>query len=110
MPFITFIYRVGQNPKTYYGKCMFDYISDDHEGLDNEVKYILKEGLNEYRKQNGIPKIKSKIMIGVLSFSYNNVVPTFSTTDEIKCFDFYKNYDGSIYVNGKELTTKATDE
>ena len=55
MPFITFIYKVGKNPKTYYGKYCFDYISDDHEGLDNEVKYILKQSLNQYRTQNNIP-------------------------------------------------------
>jgi hypothetical protein len=42
MPFITFIYRVGKNQKTYYCKYCSDYISDDHEGLDIEVKYILK--------------------------------------------------------------------
>jgi hypothetical protein len=101
MPFITFIYRVGKNPKTYYGKYCLDYISDDHDGLDNEVKYILKEGINEYRKQNNMPKLKSKIMIGVLSFSSNQFIPTFSTNDEIKCFDFYRNYHGQIYVNGK---------
>ncbi len=101
MPFITFIYRVGKNPKTYYGKCCFDYISDDHEGLDNEVKYILKQCINEYRKQNNIQKIKSKIMIGILSLSANKNIPTYSTKDEIKCFDFYKTYDGQMYINGK---------
>ena len=41
MPFITFIYKVGKNPKIYYGKYCIDYISDDHDGLDNEVKYTL---------------------------------------------------------------------
>ena len=101
MPFIPFIYRVGKNPKTYYGKCCFDYISDDHEGLDNEVRYILKQGINEYRKQNNIQKIKSKIEIGILSLSANAIIPTNSTNDEIKCFDFYKNYDGQMYINGK---------
>lgn len=101
MPFITFIYRVGKNPKTYYGKCCFDYISDDHEGLDNEVKYFLKQGLNDYRKKNNIQKIKSKIMIGILSLSQNKIIPTYSTNYEIKCFDFYKNYDGQMYINGK---------
>ena len=100
MLFITFIYKVGKNPKRYYGKCCFDYISDDHDGLDNEVKYILKQYLNEYRKQHNIQKIKSKIMIGVLSLSANENIPTYSTNDEIKCFDFYKNYDGQVYVNG----------
>ena len=63
MPFITFIYKVGKNYKTYYGKYCFHDISDDHEGLDHEVKYILIKGLNEYRKQNNIPKLMKHIMI-----------------------------------------------
>lgn len=101
MPFITFIYKVGKNYKTYYGKYCVNYISDDHEGLDNEVKYKLIEGLNEYRKKKNIKKIKSKIMIGILSFSSNNIIPTYSTNNEIKCFDFYCDYDNKIYINGK---------
>jgi hypothetical protein len=102
MPFITFIYKVGKNYKTYYGKYCFDCISDDHEGLDNEVKYILEKGLNEYRKKNNIQKLKSKnIIIGILSFSSNQIIPTYSTDNEIKCFDFYYNYDDNIYINGK---------
>ena len=101
MPFITFIYKVGKNYKTYYGKYCFDYISDDHEGLDNVVKNILLNGLNDYRKKNNIQKLKSKIIIGILSFSSNDIIPTDSTDDEIQCFDFYYgNYD-KIYINGK---------
>lgn len=101
MLFITFIYRVGKNPKTYYGKCCYDTISDDHEGLDNEVKYILKQGLNKFRNKNNIKELKSKLLIGILSFSHNQIIPTFSTNNEIKCFDFYKTFDDKIYVNGK---------
>ena len=101
MPFITFIYKVGKNYKTYYGKYCFDYISDDHEGLDNEVKYILIKGLNEYRKKNNIQELKTKIVIGILSFSSNNIIPTYSTDNEIKCFDFYYDSDNKIYINGK---------
>jgi len=100
MPFITFIYKVGKNPKTYYGKCCLDYISDDHTGLDNEVKYILTQGLNKYREQNNLQKRKSKITIGVLSFSSNNIIMTYSSPKEIKCFDFYYTYDKKTYVNG----------
>ena len=103
MPFITFIYKVGKNNKTYYGKYCNDYISDDHDGLDNEVKYELMQGLNEYRKQNNIQKIKLKIMIGVLSFSSNNDVPTYSSDNEKKCFDFYRDCDNKIYINGKHI-------
>jgi hypothetical protein len=101
MPFITFIYKVGKNNKTYYGKYCADYVSDDHEGLDNEVKCILINGLNKYRKQNNIQKIKSKINIGILSFSSDILIPTYSSNDEIKCFDFYYDYDNKIYINGK---------
>ena len=103
MPFITFIYKVGKNYKTYYGKYCFDYISDDHEGLDNEVKYILIKGLNEYRKNNNMKEFKSNIIIGILSFSSNDNIPIYSTDDEIKCFDFYRNYDGKIFINGKSI-------
>jgi len=101
MPFITFIYKVGKNYKTYYGKYCFDCISDDHDGLDNEVKDILIKGLNDYRNKNNIQKLKTKIIIGILSFSSDNIVPTYSTDNEIKCFDFYYNYDNKIYINGK---------
>jgi len=101
MPFITFIYKVGKNSKTYYGKYCFDYISDDHDGLDNEVKHILKKGLNEYRKKNNSKELKSKIIVGILSFSSNRIIPTYSTDNEKKCFDFYYNYDDKIYINGK---------
>jgi len=103
MPFITFIYKVGKNPRTYYGKYCFDYISDDHEGLDNEVKYILEQSLNKYRTNNN-KKIISKLMVGILSFSSSKTTPTYSTDNEINCFDFYKiynNYNEKIYINGK---------
>jgi hypothetical protein len=104
MPFISFIYRVGKNPKTYYGKYWTDYISDDHEGLDKEVKPVLIKGLNDYRRKNNIPKIKSKIIIGVMSFSSSDCIPTSSSKNEIKCFDFYCVEDKNskkVYVNGK---------
>ena len=103
MTFITFIYKVGKNNKTYYGKYCPDYVSDDHEGLDKTVYYILLDGLNKYREQKNKPKLKTKITVGILSYSSNRIISTFSTTDEIKCFDFYCDYDNKIYVNGKLL-------
>ena len=103
MPFITFIYKIGKNPKTYYGKYCSDYISSNHEGLDNEVKYTLIDSINQFRKKKNLSKLRSKIIIGILSFSSNDVIPTYSTNDEIKCFDFYKNEESQIYINGKIL-------
>ena len=100
MPFITFIYKVGKNPKKYYGKYCIDYMSDDHEGLDEEVKYILHIGLHEYRLSKGLKKREYKLKVGILSFSSNRVIPTYSTDADIEIFDFYHTYDNKIYING----------
>ena len=106
--FITFIYRIENNPKTYYGKYCTDYISDDHEGLDQEVSYRLLSGINKYRKQKKEEKItENNINIGVLSFSWNRYIPVYSSDKEIKCFDFYyennDNGDETFYINGKSV-------
>jgi len=103
MPFITFIYKIGKNPKTYYGKYYFYYISDDHDGLDIQVEYILKQGLNNYRKQKNFPEIKSKLKIGILSFSSDPNISVDCTKNEIKCFDFYYTYNDKTYINEKLL-------
>jgi len=101
MPFITFIYRIGNNKKTYYGKYTTNYISDDHEGLDDEIIPIIIDGLNKYRNKRNFPKI-SKIYVGIMSFSISENIPTYSSDKEISCFDFYyKNYkESKLYING----------
>ena len=112
MPFISFIYRVGKSKKTYYGKYCSDYISDDHEGLDTEVKYSLLKGLKKYNEEknqeknqekNEKPKKNLKVIVGVLSFSSSKHIPTYSSENEMKCFDFYHDYDNKIYINGKKI-------
>jgi len=104
MPFITFIYKIRQN--TYYGKYMTNCISDDHEGLDTVVRPYLVNGLNKFRKQNNLSKLKTKVKIGIISLSTNNIIPTYSSDAEKKVFDFYCedfNYNPQIYINGKEI-------
>ncbi len=102
MSFITFIYKVGKSPKTYYGKYWSEYISDDHEGLDNEVRSELQRALHTYRQQKSErPVSKPKVIIGVLAFVSDEYVPAYSTENEIKCFDFYRTYDKKIYINGR---------
>ena len=106
MPFITFIYKIGNNNKTYYGKYSTDYVSDDHEGLDIEVRTYLINGINKYRTKKALPKLHSNVIIGVLSFSSNRYIPDYSSDDEIKCFDFYcieDNYKTTTYINGKQV-------
>jgi hypothetical protein len=100
--FITFIYRVGKSPKTYYGKYYGSDISDDHEGLDTEVIHCLCQGLNKYRSMNDMPKLSlNAVVVGVLSFSRDQYIPTYSSEKEIRCFDFYKDDKNRIYINGK---------
>ena len=108
MPFISFIYKIGNNSKTYFGKCLTDNINDEHSGLDIELKDVLVLGINEYRKQHNLSKIKKlhkKIKVGILYCSTNNNSIDYSSSEEIKCFDFYfvyyTNKEINIYINGK---------
>jgi hypothetical protein len=103
MPFITFIYRVGKNRRTYYGKYCSDYISDDHDGLDREIRHVLLRGLNAYRHSRQLRKLNTFVHIGVLSFSSDNITPVYSSDKEFSCFDFYCDYDNKIYVNGRPV-------
>lgn len=107
MPFITFMYRIGNDKQIYYGKYVCDYISDDHNGLDKEIEYSLFNGLTQYNKQKNLPEINIKIYIGVLSFSHSNRIPTFSSDNEKMFFDFYyERYDFNdikTFVNGEQV-------
>jgi len=108
MPFITFIYRIAHNKQIFYGKYIYEGISDDHEGLDREIEPTLIDGINDYRKQKGLSKLIKKVFIGVLSFSMNEYIPTYSSDAEIKCFDFYHIKHiikkDETYLNGKLIT------
>ena len=93
--FITFIFKLKNT--TYYGKYYTDYISPDHEGLDEEVKSYLLKGISEYQKQENLPDIKEYIKedikedvnIGVISVCNHKYISIHSTNEERKCFDFY---------------------
>ena len=107
MSFITFIYRINNDPKIYYGKYVTDYISQDHEGFDLIVKNNLIDGLTAYRIKNKLSDVEyndSNIKVGVMSCTYDNYIPSYSSNDEIFCFDFYEiklNYNTKTYINGE---------
>ena len=97
---IAFIYRIGNSKNVYYGKYVSEGISDDHDGLDLEIKPFLIAGLKKYRKKKNLSEKKLKVSIGILSFSEYS----YTSKQEIKCFDFYyREYgcDYETYVNGK---------
>jgi hypothetical protein len=54
MIFLTFIYKIKNNTRTFYGKYCTKYISNDHEGLDLEVKEKLINAINIYIEKNEI--------------------------------------------------------
>ncbi len=99
--FITFIYKIDS--KIYFGKYVTDYISPDHNGLDNIIMPLLQRGLNNV-----------DIKIGILSLSdviHLPFTPSYATDNEIHTFDFYckmENFAISIYING-ELVISESD-
>jgi hypothetical protein len=101
MPFITFIYRIEGNPRMYYGKHVTDSISDDHEGLDVDVKYELLRAINIYKTTKNAPNLnETQLTVGILSLSINKYIPTYSSEAEINCFDYYRDYHGQLFING----------
>jgi len=98
MPFITFFYRLKNDNSKYYGKFVSNYISDDHSGLDREMKSIVVYGINLLTMNITMDDVS----LGILSFSDHSYIPTYSSDDEIEMFDFY--YDDSIgYSTGKKI-------
>lgn len=108
MAYISFIYRIGSSRNVYYGKYVSNYFSDDHEGVDMEIADIVEEGIEEYRKQKGLSKLKKKINIGILSFSRDE--DGYCSAEEIQCFDFYYTKKYETYINGKLLVFKEKEE
>ena len=105
MSFVTFIYKVGDKSKSYYGKyCDNSSISKIHNDLVIELKEMLIKSLNDNRVKNNIPVLRpNKVTIGILAFSSSSDILNQLTADEIVCFDFYHDYEKNIYVNGRKL-------
>ena len=108
MASITFIYRIHNQSKAFYGKLVKPTLSDDHEGIDREVRNYVLSGLNAYRKQKNMAPFAdgSKLQIGILGMMNGNIY--FCTHDERTCFDFYarEQEQGRVhyYINGREIS------
>lgn len=104
---ITFIYKIKNINKTFYGKYVADYMSDDHEGLDCEIKYTLLHYINKFRTSKNMKKIQDKnVLVGIISCMTNDNYLDYYSPDEIECFDFYvkKFKDTLVYINGQKIT------
>lgn len=100
---ISFIF-ITLDGKKKFGKYVCDYLSDDHEGLDNEIKYSVVNCWNLYLKSIGLKEVNNinNIKIGVIGVINNG----FCSEEEILVFDMYIKCDSfnvKYYVDGKEL-------
>jgi hypothetical protein len=98
--FITFFYRVSSNPTRCYGKYVATHFSDDHEGLDAEMRSVLVNALNRLREEEDVLR-EEEVSLGILSVSYGDSFPIYSTEEEIRAFDFYHTTSGYLYECSK---------
>jgi hypothetical protein len=112
--FVTFLYRIGEEKERYFGKIVWANMSDDHNGLDEEVRPYLLCGLNTYRESKGLPLLTyDGVAISTLSYSFEDRIPVYSTINDNMCFDFYmivRNYSScskvetTTIVDGNNIT------
>ncbi len=102
MPTVVFMYSIKDSNEKFYGKYICDYISDDHDGLDQEILPTLYNGLNRHRKQLDVPLLNvdnNDISIGIISCSTNNNWLNYTSQDEYKFFDFYYILQNDMKMN-----------
>ena len=97
----TFIYKIGNNPKTYYGKLNMG-LSDDFP-VDEEAKDQLVIGLRKY----GLKHVSKKLLkVAILSVYNSNMY--YSSNKENKVFDFVceqrRGRQPEYWVNGIRLS------
>jgi hypothetical protein len=95
MAIISFIFRVDEDPTRMFGKICLEYLSDDHEGIDREIKYKIHNLLNAYRTRKLLPKIIN------LDIAVIGTTNEFSTIEEKNMFDVY------IYEHGYSSYNKC---
>ena len=103
---VTFIYRIVNNPKTFYGKCVYLWLSDDYDALDVEVKCRLLPCINKYQVQNQLLAVsEEEVKVGILSCSYDKNCYDYSSLEEPQCFDFYYRQGAPLlyFINGEKI-------
>ncbi len=83
MYYISFIYKINDNPREF-GKANLRYISDDHNGLDYEIQFVIGRLQSKLEKHLGY--VINNISIGIIGTPND-----FSSYDEKNVFDLYIN-------------------
>lgn len=107
---ISFIYKHNNNETINYGKIKLSYISDDHSGLDREIKEYVWNLLSY------ILSVKNEVLrdlhIGVIGTLTDNSHSSHFTSDklEMSIFNMYiinrKDFC-KYYYNGRDVTELA---
>jgi len=85
---VTFLYRVQYEPTVHFGKCDYEYVSDDHDGLDIEVINSLLHGMNSWRTQRGFVALTEEdVQVGIMSVSSDD--RCYTSEHDYACFDFW---------------------
>ncbi len=90
---ISFIYKEKTDTFFKFGKLITDYISDDHDGLDIEVRHSLISAIHYYKKKIG-DETPTEVSIGILG-----QLNDFCSNEERFVFDIYiENFNNAITV------------
>lgn len=100
---ITFIFKFNNEKNNKYGKILLRYLSDNHEGVDNEIKDIVENAINLYMTANLLSNINN-LKIGIIGIIDGNL---YSSDNEISIYDLYidctnKEYKKHIYYYNNE--------
>jgi hypothetical protein len=94
---ISFIFKINQGP-IEHGKIIVDYLSDDHEGIDNEIKDFVCDVLSEYRSNKKLSSIQ-KLELGVLG-----IIKDWCSENEKNIFSVYiDRINKKYYCNGERV-------
>lgn len=99
---VTFLYRLQNEPTVRFGKCDYEYVSDDHDGLDIEVKNRLLRGINSWLTQRGKRALtEEEVDVGIMAVSSDD--RCYTSKHDYACFDFWFREDTQdVYYVNKE--------
>ena len=105
--FITFIFRLGESPETYYGKYVCEYVTScekENVCIDTYIRKIVIYGVDKYRLSRGFIPRDYSVTVGILSICEENYIPFLFSDDETNCFDLYCVSEKKIHVFGESFS------
>jgi len=99
---ITFIFKFNNEKNNKYGKILLRYLSDNHEGIDNEIRDIVENAINLYMTSNLLSNINN-LKIGIIGIIDGNL---YSSDNEISIYDLYIDSSNKEYKKHISIVQK----